>query len=122
VTRGGLLETLLEMAMLSEIGLTVAYERIPIPRAAMRFAEAFDFDPLKMISSGTLVATVPPSMLEEVKQALELAGIGYADIGDVHIGLGVAVNRGGLLTHYDVVHPEADELARMWTSFHPDEN
>jgi len=31
----------------------------PVPEVVQRFANAFTFDPLKMISSGTLVATLP---------------------------------------------------------------
>jgi len=120
VTRGGLLETLLELAMLSGVGITVAYERIPIPTVAARFATAFGFDPLKMISSGTLVAAVPEEKLADAKGALDQAGIRFADIGDVHLGEGVRVLREGELIIFQDVQPEADELARMWVEFEPD--
>ena len=60
VTRGGVLETLLEIALLSNVGISIDASRVPIPPIVSRFARAFQFDPLKMISSGTLAATVPP--------------------------------------------------------------
>ena len=41
VTRGGLLETLLEIAYLSEVGIEVASARLPIPPVVSRFARAF---------------------------------------------------------------------------------
>lgn len=122
VTRGGLLETLLEIASLSEVEISVDYEQIPMPMVAQRFASAFNFDPLKMISSGTLVAAIPEEKLAEAQQALEKAGIRCADIGIVNPGLGVNVAQDGQLTQYDVVHPEADELARMWVDFSPDQS
>ena len=64
VTDGGLLETLREMAVLSKVQITVEFEKIPMPDVCRRFAKAFDFDPLRMISSGTLLAAVPRKALE----------------------------------------------------------
>jgi len=63
VTRGGLLETVLEIAYLSGVGIEIDNARFPIPPIVARFAQAFHFDPLRMISSGTLVATVPDNCL-----------------------------------------------------------
>jgi len=120
VTRGGLLETLREIALLSNVGLTIEYDRIPMPGVAARFSEAFGFDPMKMISSGTLVATMPESRVREASVALAESGISFADIGKVHVGEGVHVLRAGNLKEYLDVQPEADELARMWVEFTPD--
>lgn len=120
VTRGGILETLLEMASLADVGIDVDYERIPQPKIARRFAEAFDFDPLKMISSGTLVASVPEEKLAGVKRSLDEAEILWADIGVVTTDKGVCIKRDSEVFHYDEIHPEEDELARMWTLYKPD--
>lgn len=120
VTRGGILETLIEMASLAGVGLDVDYNKIPQPKVAARFAKAFDFNPLKMISSGTLVASVPQEKLAEVKCALDKSGIVWADIGSVTSEKGVRIKRGTEVTNYQEIHPEADELARMWTLYTPD--
>jgi len=120
VTRGGLLETLLEIALLSDVEIQVNYEQIPIPPVAERFAMAFGYDPMKMISSGTLAASIPQERLDEVAQALDRAGILFADIGTVQEGQGVKIFREGEMAEYVVVHPEADELARMWVDYVPD--
>ena len=117
VTRGGLLETLIEMASLAGVGLEVYYDRIPQPKIAQRFAEAFDFDPLKMISSGTLVASVPENSISGVKHALDEAEILWADIGVVTADEGVCIKRDLKVLHYQEIHPESDELARMWTLY-----
>ena len=120
VTRGGLLETLQETANLSEVGIQVHFDRIPIPAVVERFAEAFVFDPLKMISSGTLVVTIPPEHLEGAMVKLEAQGILCADIGEVIPGQGVKVVMQDQVLQYQEIHPEDDELARLWTQYEPD--
>jgi hydrogenase expression/formation protein HypE len=120
VTRGGALETLLEIARLSGVGLEIDFARIPIPEVVERFARAFDFDPLRMISSGTLAATVPPEKLEAAVQALNKAGVSFADVGVVTEGLGVDIRRDGRTTTYREIRSEEDELARIWAAFPPD--
>lgn len=121
VTRGGILETLLEISRLSDVGMEILYEKIPIPDVAARFSGAFQFDPLKMISSGTLVATIPPSKLDAARRSLEENNILHAVIGEVVSGDGVIIKRDDEITKYQGIHAEEDELARMWTVYSPDE-
>jgi hydrogenase expression/formation protein HypE len=114
VTDGGLLETLREMAALSELGIQVEYAKIPMPAVARRFAKAFVFDPLRMISSGTLVAAISPEKLAGASEALKKVGIHFEAIGIAFEGQGVHVRRGcETVVHMDV-QPEAGELAHMW--------
>jgi len=120
VTRGGILETLLEISNCSKIGMDIDYEKIPIPDIANRFSKAFKFDPLKMISSGTLVATVPPSQLADARQAMEEKNILNAVIGEITTGEGVTIRRSGEVSKYQGIHAEDDELARMWTVYRTD--
>jgi hydrogenase expression/formation protein HypE len=90
VTRGGLLETLVEITRLSEVGMQVDFARIPVPPIVLRFAEAFQFDPLKMISSGTLVATIPPGQVNSASLSLVEKGIPFANVGQIVRGSGVS--------------------------------
>ena len=121
VTRGGLLETLLEMAELSSLRIKVDALKIPISPIVTTFAQTFQFDPLKMISSGTLVATIPPDQIGKVQRRLTESGILFADIGNVVPGQGVAIYRGEQVTEYREIHCEEDELARMWEIYLPDD-
>jgi hydrogenase expression/formation protein HypE len=114
VTRGGLLETLLEIARLSGACIEISAARLPIAPIVARFAQAFQFDPLRMISSGTLAVTVPPERLDEACRALDDLGVSVADIGVVVSGNGVRLMRDGEVTHYTGIYCEEDELARMW--------
>lgn len=114
VTRGGLLETLLELASLSKVAIEMDAGLLPIPSVVSRFAQAFQFDPLWMISSGTLAATVPEGRVAEVGRALTQMGMPFAFVGKVIEGAGVQVRRNGSIVHYSDIRCEEDELARMW--------
>lgn len=120
VTRGGALETLLEIAHLSGVGMEIDFSLVPIPEVVSRFARAFDFDPLKMISSGTLAATIPPDKLEAAARMLREKGIPFADVGEVIAGKGVNIRRGDRLSRHREVRSEDDELSRIWTIYTPD--
>lgn len=117
VTRGGVLETLLEVAHLSGVGIEVEFSRLPLPSIVSRFATAFQFDPLRMISSGTLAVTVPPQRVEDVRNALEDLGTPFAFVGRVTEGAGVRVLKDGEVSHYQEIRCEEDELARMWALY-----
>jgi hydrogenase expression/formation protein HypE len=121
VTRGGILETLLEIAHLSGVGIEVAYSRLPIPPIVSRFADAFAFDPLRMISSGTLAVTVPQPQVEDVSAALEELGTPFAFVGRVTEGIGVHVLKDGEAAHYTEIRCGEDELARLWALYPRDE-
>ncbi len=114
VTRGGLLETLLEIALLSEVRINMDYDQLPIPDVVSRFAEHFQFEPLQMISSGTLAAAIPRERLVDAEKALQSREIPYAVIGEVVPGEGVSVRKGVEITHHTEIQAESDELARMW--------
>lgn len=117
VTRGGLMETLLEIVTLSGVGARVDAKRIPIPKIVSLFAEKFQYDPLRMLSSGTLVAIISPDQVESASQGLMEKGISFADIGEIVEGKGVEIVRDGETTLYQEIHCEEDELARMWENY-----
>jgi hydrogenase expression/formation protein HypE len=117
VTRSGIMETLLEIAHLSEVGIEVAFSRLPILSIVSRFARAFQFDPLQMISSGTLAVTVPPERVMQVSAALEELGTPFAFVGRVTDGAGVRVLKDGGAIHHTEIRGEEDELARLWAIF-----
>jgi hydrogenase expression/formation protein HypE len=117
VTRGGILETLLEIGHLSGVGIEVAFLRLPIPTIVSRFAQVFQFDPLQMISSGALAVTVPPGRVAQVSAALGEFGTPFAFVGYVTDGVGVHVLKDGGAIHHAEIRCEEDELARMWALY-----
>jgi hydrogenase expression/formation protein HypE len=117
VTRGGLLETLLEIAHLSGVAIEVKMSRIPMRSVVARFAKAFRFDPLQMISSGTLAAAVPPGKVANIINALAGIGVVSADVGRVTAGVGVRAQYEDDTIHYRDIQCEEDELARLWAIY-----
>jgi hydrogenase expression/formation protein HypE len=117
VTRGGLLETLLEIAHLSGVGVEIDADRLPVPSIVRRFADAFAFDPMQMISSGTLAVTIPPEHVPSATKALMQMKVNCAECGHVIQGTGVHLRRGAETRHYHDLQCEQDELARLWTLY-----
>jgi hydrogenase maturation factor len=116
-TRGGVLEALLEIANLSQVTIEIEADQLPSRPIVSRFAEAFPFDPLRMISSGTLVATIPPRQVKATRQALDDLEVPYAFAGHVKKGTGVTISQDGDNHHYTKIRCEEDELARIWSLY-----
>jgi hydrogenase expression/formation protein HypE len=83
-TRGGLANTLNELAEKSGVGMIIEEERIPIREDVRGFCELLGLDPLSMANEGKVVMGVVADMADEVLKALHRAGqkdaeiIGYA--------------------------------------------
>lgn len=112
-TRGGVVEALLEMAEASGKAFHVTATAIPVPPVVRRFADVFAFDPLRMISSGTLVVTVPAEKLPQALRAAEDLDLPFAVIGTVQEGRGVHLCRSDGTVLLEEPLPEQDELARL---------
>jgi len=117
-TRGGVMEALLEMADVSNVDIEVYRDRIPVREETKIFSEKLDFDPLWMISSGTLVISLPQNNTEEALRDLQNSNITAVCIGKVKEG------EGRLLLHeenrqklYEKPTPEKDELTKLWRSY-----
>ena len=117
MTRGGLLETLLEIAYLAKVAIEVDASRLPMLPVVDRFAKAFRFDPLQMISSGTLAATVPADKAAEIARILAETGVVCADVGCVTDGVGVRIVQKYETIYYPEIQCEEDELARLWALY-----
>ncbi len=113
-TEGGLIGGLVEVALASGKTLEVWEKDVPVKPETRRICEALGLDPLKLISSGALIATVPPEKLGQVKEALNSMGIEYGVAGRVHEGAAkLIIHRiGGRTEEYE--EPPVDELARVW--------
>ncbi|PUA32043.1 MAG: hypothetical protein B9J98_04680 [Candidatus Terraquivivens tikiterensis] len=81
-TEGGILGGLYELAEASGTGFVVYEDAIPVAKETRMLCEALDCDPLKLISSGTLIASVRASRKGLLK-ALKKTGVKAAIIGEV---------------------------------------
>lgn len=80
-TEGGVLNGLWELAEASGKGIFVESEKIPIASETRTISAALNLDPLKLLSSGSLVLTVAPLRKAAVQDRLNRNGIRVAEIG-----------------------------------------
>ena len=112
-TEGGVVTALLELATAAKVGLTVEAERIPILPECRIICDALSLDPLGLIASGALLATLPAADAERLVDALGREGIPAAVIGRVTAQeAGLRLMSEGVEGTLPVF--ERDELARFF--------
>lgn len=108
VTEGGILGALYEVAEASGVGVEIEQELIPLWPETRAITEALGIDPLKLISSGSMLITIPDG--EKLVAKLNEAGIEAAIIGKV------TEEKSKILQtsegRVEISKPESDELWR----------
>ena len=80
-TEGGVLNGLWELAEASGLGIEVWADRIPLAEETSRICSELHLDPLKLMSSGCLLAAVAPNSVGRVMKALRNRGVMVSDVG-----------------------------------------
>ena len=112
-TEGGVAAALLELATAADTGLVVDAGRIPVLPECRAICEALALDPLGLIASGALLATMPSSEAERLIAALGREGIPASVIGSVTPkSEGMRFLSGGVERPLPTF--ERDELARFF--------
>lgn len=110
-TEGGLATALRELAAAADIGIAVHADSIPVLPECRAICQALALDPLGLIASGALLATLPQDRAARLIAALRQAGIPAAQIGSA-----TPPAEGLTLIYGNVRRPlpefERDELAR----------
>lgn len=105
ITEGGLLGGLFEIAMASNRGFKIYKEKIPVHHITKKICSEFKIDPLRLISSGSMIITCKNG--EELIKQLNYKGIDASIIGKV-------CNEGSVLVdnniEINVEPPKRDEL------------
>ncbi len=111
-TEGGVRAGLVELAAASGVALAVDLDRIPVAGETVLLCRHFALDPLALISSGALLATVPPRHWPALQQAWAESSIASACIGVVKAGSGIEARLWGKRVRWQ--WSEQDELARLF--------
>ena len=85
-TEGGFMGGMDELCRLASLGVRLDMGRIPLHPATRKAAWALGFDPLRLISSGVLLAVIPPEHVERALGALGASGIPAAAVGTMDEG------------------------------------
>ncbi|MCC6792595.1 MAG: AIR synthase family protein [Thermomicrobiales bacterium] len=82
-TEGGLATGVRELAMSAKLGAVISRSNVPIMPETAAIADALGLDPLGMLASGSLLATVPPDKMDIVEQVCSEQDIPFAWIGKI---------------------------------------
>ena len=83
ITEGGLVTALHEVAAASGLGVAIEEGSVPVLPQTEEVCNALGLDPLGLLGSGALIATLPPRYAPRLLHALERAGIDAWEIGQV---------------------------------------
>jgi hydrogenase expression/formation protein HypE len=111
-TEGGIATGLAEMALAAGTGMEVNLDAIPIPDVSRRLCAAFGLDPLGLIASGALLATVTPAQVEYVIDRCHEQGWQGAAIGRLTDDRKLRAYQGGRRVDFPTF--EADELTKLF--------
>jgi len=109
-TEGGLIDGLLEMATASRLALSVDSEEVIVNSDTEKICEAVNLDPFKIFGSGALIASVPPSEVEEALELLHREGIPATVIGEASDKAEAQLEIDGQIYR----EPVRDQLYDLW--------
>ncbi|MEM3955201.1 MAG: AIR synthase family protein [Candidatus Bathyarchaeia archaeon] len=114
-TEGGILGGVAEIAYASRKTIDLWPEKIPVAEETKTVAKALNVDILRLISSGSLIATVPPGKIEEAIKTLNSLNINANIIGRVkeYTGHLIEIVEDSSITYIDDVYVP-DEIFRLW--------
>ncbi|MCP8316465.1 MAG: AIR synthase family protein [archaeon] len=94
-TEGGVLEGIYEMSVASNLGFIVYEKAIPIALETEMICKALRINPLKLMSSGTLLLAVDPSGVDLVCDELRKIGVQVSQIGHFKKGKRIFIEKDG---------------------------
>ncbi|ACB39094.1 AIR synthase family protein [Pyrobaculum neutrophilum] len=110
-TEGGVANGLAEVAYASGVSIEVDPGSVVVYREVEELCSAFGVDPLETLSSGVLLATVPPDRLGEAEERLRKLGVSFSQIGRV------TERRGYLVKIGDRLYREPHVEDKLFTLF-----
>jgi len=110
-TEGGVAAALFELASAANIRLVIDADRVPIRPDTTVLCAHFALQPLGLIGSGALLATVAAPHAAQLQRALQARRIQVSVIGHVAAGHGVELRRNGKRVRFE--WSPRDELTRL---------
>lgn len=104
ITEGGVLGAIWEMCSISGTGAKVRIDDIPVASITQKICKAFDLNPLRLISSGSMMIIMSPDKSDELEQAMADANIKLTQIGEI-----TTKENGD-----DIDPPGSDEIYKFW--------
>jgi hydrogenase expression/formation protein HypE len=112
-TEGGLITGLEELALASNKGMTINYDKIPIKKETEIICKKLNLDPLGLISSGSLIITCNPKNTEKLINKISTSKINIAKIGTMkNKNNGLKIYKNGEIQKFPKF--KRDEIARYF--------
>lgn len=108
-TEGGVLGGAVELAAAAGVRIDLDPDAVPVREATRRVCAAAGVDPLRVLGSGALLATVDPGDLDAARGALDEAGVPGTVVG--RVAEGPAAVRAGDERHAE---PVRDGMYDLW--------
>ena len=105
ITEGGLLGGLFEVASASKTGFIIYEDKIPMLDITKKISKEFKIDPLRLISSGSMIITTDKG--KELIEKLNDSGIKASIIGKITKSRGILLSNG---VELEGDEPKRDEL------------
>ena len=83
ITEGGILGAVWEMCQIAGTGAEVWEEKIPMEPETAKICSLFDINPLRLISSGSMVIIAPADKKQAMEDAMAEAGVQVSVIGQI---------------------------------------
>lgn len=112
-TEGGLITGLEELALASNKGMTINYDKIPIKNETEIICKKLNLDPLGLISSGSLIITCNPKNTEKLINKISTSKINITKIGTMkNKNNGLKLYKNGEINKFPKF--KRDEIARYF--------
>lgn len=112
VTEGGVLGALWEICELMKVGACIDEEKIPFSSSVRKISLRYQLNPMRLISSGSLMFVARSCHRDELGAAFEQAGIRLSRIGHTTRQRQILLNKGR--QQIPVQPPESDELYKIY--------
>ena len=113
VTEGGILGAVWELCHLEGMGCEVWEDQVCIDPVTVKIADHYGIDPLRLISSGSMIIMASDARKDAIMEAVKAEGISISCIGRIcPVEEGVKIKRKNGELH-EITPPEADELYKV---------
>ncbi len=115
-TEGGILGAIHELCEASGVGCTIDYEAICVHSVTRKICTFYKINPLKLISSGSMIICISEKAAINMERELKAAKISFACIGTINEGSDkiICFSDTGNDDHCEMIaSPEADELYKV---------
>jgi hydrogenase expression/formation protein HypE len=113
VTEGGILGAVWEICESAGLGAEISEERLPVAGVTAKICDFFQINPLRLISSGSMLIAAHPERARQIEDAVSAAGVPITRIGtmkDKEFGIYITSATG---ESKEIDPPGSDEIYRV---------